>query len=142
ETNVRALEGALIKAIAHANLAGGELKLEEAREFLPEEDEEEKELTVSAIKEVVADNYDLTPEEIEGKSRKKEVARARHIAVYLARELTDSSFPVLGKEFGGRDHSTVMHSHKKIKKMIKETPLLFEEIKELKDELKSGYETV
>ncbi len=141
-TNVRALEGALIKAIAHANLAGGELKLEEAREFLPEEDEEEKELTVSAIKEVVADNYDLTPEEIEGKSRKKEVARARHIAVYLARELTDSSFPVLGKEFGDRDHSTVMHSHKKIKKMIKETPLLFEEIKELKDELKSGYETV
>jgi chromosomal replication initiator protein len=138
-TNVRALEGALIKAIAHANLASGELKLEEARKFLPEEEDEEKELTVAAVKEVVADNYDLTPEDIEGKSRKKEIARARHIAVYLARELTDSSFPVLGKEFGGRDHSTVMHSHKKIKNMIEETPLLFEEIKELKDELKSSY---
>jgi len=138
-TNVRALEGALIKAIAHANLAGGELKLEEARQFLPEEEEEEQELTVDAVKEVVAENYDLTLEDIEGKSRKKEIARARHIAVYLARELTDSSFPVLGKEFGGRDHSTVMHSHKKIKNMIEETPLLFEEIKELKDELKSSY---
>ncbi|MBS3813071.1 chromosomal replication initiator protein DnaA, partial [Candidatus Bipolaricaulota bacterium] len=139
-TNVRALEGALIKAIAHADLAGGGLKLEEVRDLLPEETEEERNLTVSAVKETVAENYDLPLAEIEGKSRKKEIARARHIAVYLARELTDSSFPILGKKFGDRDHSTIMHSYNKIKKMIKETPLLFEEIKELKDEIRSSYD--
>lgn len=141
-TNVRALEGALIKSIAHADLAGGELKLEEVQDLLPEEKEEDRNLTVSAVKETVTENYDLSLAEIEGKSRKKEIARARHIAVYLARELTDSSFPVLGKKFGDRDHSTIMHSYSKIKKMIKETPLLFEEIKELKDELKSTYDHV
>ncbi|MCF7875445.1 chromosomal replication initiator protein DnaA [Candidatus Bipolaricaulota bacterium] len=138
-TNVRALEGALVKAVAHANLAGGKLKLEEVKSFLPKEDEEAGELTVTAIKEAVSENYDLTLEKIEGKSRKKEIARARHIAIYLARELTDNSFPALGKKFGGRDHSTVMHSHKKIDGMIEDTPLLYEEIKELKEEIKSNY---
>ncbi len=139
-TNVRALEGALIKAVAHANLAEGKLKLEEVKNFLPEEKAEPEELTVSAIKEAVADNYDLTTDDLEGKSRKKEIARARHIAIYLARELTESSFPALGKKFGGRDHSTVMHSHKKIDGMIDETPLLYEEIKELKQAVKSSYQ--
>jgi len=140
-TNVRALEGALIKAVAHANLAAGKLKIEEVKDFLPRERAETKKLDVSSIKEVVAENYDLSPEKLEGKSRKKEIARARHIAIYLARELTDSSFPALGKKFGDRDHSTVMHSHKKIDNMIEDTPLLYEEIKELKEEIRSRYET-
>ncbi|MBS3735785.1 MAG: chromosomal replication initiator protein DnaA [Candidatus Bipolaricaulota bacterium] len=139
-TNVRALEGALIKAVAHANLAGGKLKIEEVRSFLPDESSEPKELTVGSIKEVVTSNYDLSIEDLEGKSRKKEIARARHIAIYLSRELTDSSFPALGKKFGSRDHSTVMHSHKKIDSMIEDTPLLYEEIKELKEEIRSSYE--
>jgi chromosomal replication initiator protein len=140
-TNVRALEGALIKAVAHANLAGGKLQIEEVKDFLPDEPNETKELTVSGIKEVVATNYDLSPSELEGKSRKKEIARARHIAIYLARELTDNSFPALGKKFGGRDHSTVMHSHKKIDSMIEDTPLLYEEIKELKEDIRSNFDT-
>ena len=140
-TNVRALEGALIKAVAHANLAGGKLKIEEVRNFLPDESREPKELTVSSIKEVVARNYSLSTDKLEGKSRKKEIARARHIAIYLARELTDSSFPALGKKFGGRDHSTIMHSHKKIDSMIEDTPLLYEEIKELKEEISSNFGT-
>ncbi|MFB6216995.1 MAG: chromosomal replication initiator protein DnaA [Candidatus Aenigmatarchaeota archaeon] len=140
-TNVRALEGALIKAVAHANLAGGKLKIEEVRSFLPDESRETKELTVDSIKEVVASNYDLSIEDLEGKSRKKEIARARHIAVYLSRELTDSSFPALGKKYGNRDHSTVMHSHKKIEGMMEDTPLLYEEIKELKEEIRSSFNT-
>ena len=140
-TNVRALEGALIKAVAHANLAGGKLQIEEVKDFLPDEPNETKELTVSGIKEVVATNYDLSPSDLEGKSRKKEIARARHIAIYLARELTDNSFPALGKKFGGRDHSTVMHSHKKIDSMIEDTPLLYEEIKELKEDIRSNFDT-
>ncbi|MBS3813402.1 chromosomal replication initiator protein DnaA [Candidatus Bipolaricaulota bacterium] len=137
-TNVRALEGALIKAVAHANLAGGKLTMDEIKHFLPDESVEKRELTVELIKEAVGENYGVPPEELEGKSRKKEIARARHIAVYLSRELTDNSFPSLGKKFGGRDHSTVMHSHKKIKNMIEETPLFYEEIKELKEELSTN----
>lgn len=141
-TNVRALEGALIKAVAHANLAEGKLEIDEVRNFLPNETQEKsKKLTVDSIKEVVANNYDLSPSELEGKSRKKEIARARHIAIYLARELTDSSFPALGKKFGDRDHSTVMHSHQKIDSMIEDTPLLYEEIKELKEEIRSSFDT-
>ncbi len=138
-TNVRALEGALIKAVAHANLAGGKLKIEEVRSFLPEESSETKKLTVDSIKEVIASNYNFSPEELEGKSRKKEIARARHIAIYLSRELTDSSFPALGKKFGNRDHSTAMHSHRKIDRMIEETPLLYEEIKKLEQEIRSNF---
>ena len=140
-TNVRALEGALIKAVAHANLAGGKLQLEEVMGFLPNEPEEEKVLTVTAIKEIVADNYDLTIGDLEGKSRKKEIARARHIAIYLSRELTDSSYPALGRKFGNRDHSTIMHSYGKIDDMIDDTPLLFEEIKELKESIRSEFNT-
>ncbi len=139
-TNVRALEGALIKSVAHANLAGGKLTMDEIKRFLPDESKQEEELTVRGIKEAVADSYGVEIGELEGKSRKKEIARARHIAIYLSRELTDNSFPALGKKFGGRDHSTVMHSHKKIKNMIEDTPLFYEEIKELKEELSSnGY---
>ncbi|MFB6291571.1 MAG: chromosomal replication initiator protein DnaA [Candidatus Bipolaricaulia bacterium] len=140
-TNVRALEGALIKAVAHANLADGKLKMEEVSSFLPEDSRESRELTVSSIKEVVAENYDLSSGDLEGKSRKKEIARARHIAIYLSRELTDSSFPALGNKFGDRDHSTIMHSHKKIDRMIEDTPLLYEEIKELKEEIRSNFDT-
>lgn len=139
-TNVRALEGALIKAVAHANLANGKLTIREIKDFLPEESNQEKKLTVTTINKAVADNYGVKVEDITGKSRKKKIARARHIAVYLAREMTDNSFPALGKKFGNRDHSTVMHSHKKINKMVKETPLFYEEIKELKEEIKSDHQ--
>lgn len=138
-TNVRALEGGLIKAVAQANLANGKLTLDEIKNFLPDESTGEEELTVSKIKKKVANNYGVKPETIDGKSRKKEIARARHIAIYLARELTDNSFPSLGNKFGGRDHSTVMHSHKKVKNMIAETPLFSEEIEEIKRGLKSNF---
>jgi len=138
-TNVRALEGALIKAVAHANLANGKLTLREIQDFLPEESNQEKKLTVATINKVVAGKYNVKLEDITGKSRKKEIARVRHIAIYLAREMTDNSFPALGKKFGNRDHSTVMHSHKKINRMVEETPLFYEEIKELKEEIKSNH---
>lgn len=140
-SNVRALEGALIKAVARADLANTELGQEDLEPFLPDKDaDHNKQLTVDVIKKEVANNYDLTCEDLEGSSRKQEVAQARHIAIYLAREMTDSSFPALGEKFGGRDHSTVMHSHRKINEMIDETPLFYEEIKEIEQHLRSTYE--
>jgi len=139
-SNVRNLEGALIKAVARADLTGGEIKLDAVRQFLPEEKAGGEELTVETVKKTVAANYSLEPEDLEGTSRKKKVARSRHIAIYLSRELTDSSFPALGEKFGDRDHSTVMHSYRKIKNMMEETPLFYEEVKELENELRSKYE--
>lgn len=138
-TNVRALEGALIKTVARADLSGGPMDVEDVKDFLPQPKDEPNTLTVEAIKEETADNYDLEVTELEGPSRKKQVARARHIAIYLSRELTDNSYPALGSKFGNRDHSTVMHSCNKIKEMMEETPLLYEEVQELEDSLRSKY---
>lgn len=134
-TNVRALEGALIQVVARADLAGGRIASEEVEDFLPKTSKEEKKLTIDKIKETVANHYNLTVSDLEGPSRKKKIAKTRHIAIYLSRELTESSFPTIGKEFGDRDHSTVMHSHNKISKMIDETPLFYEEIKQLEENL-------
>ena len=63
----------------------------------------------------------------------------RHIAIYLARELTRSSFPAIGKAFGDRDHSTAMHSYMRIKSLLGDTPLLYSEIREIEDNLRSRY---
>ncbi len=134
-TNVRALEGALIQVVARADLADGKIDPKKIDEFLPETSQEKEELTIEKIKETVAEEYNLKVSQLEGPSRKKKIAKTRHIAIYLSRELTDSSFPTIGKKFGDRDHSTVMHSHNKISKMIEETPLFYEEIKQLEEEL-------
>ncbi|MFP4646220.1 MAG: chromosomal replication initiator protein DnaA [Candidatus Acetothermia bacterium] len=142
-TNVRALEGALIKVVARENLSGDSLKPADLEQVLPQSTgiNQKNTLTVEAIKRELADHYDLSVQDLEGSSRKQRTARARHIAIYLSRELTDSSFPALGEKFGNRDHSTVMHSHKKIQNMIDETPLFYEEIKEIEEDLLSKYDS-
>ena len=77
--------------------------------------------------------------DLEGSSRKKEIAQARHIAIYLAREMTNSSFPSIGKHFGNRDHTTIMHSCMKVKTLIKEAPLLYAELKEIQESLAARF---
>lgn len=137
-SNVRALEGALIRAIAYSHLQQEDLSPETIDGLLPKENKEGAKLTVGCIKEEVAKRYQLTVDQLEGPSRKKEIAFARHVAMYLTRELTDNSYPSIGKKFGGRDHSTVMYSYRKIKQ-LEETPLWRGEIKELKDSLVSKF---
>lgn len=133
-SNVRALEGALVKAIAYAELQGAGITLKNLEEMLPEEGKREQ-LTIAHIKEEIASRYHLKRHDLEGSSRKKEISQARHIAIYLAREMTNHSFPAIGKHFGNRDHSTIMHSYMKIKDLIRETPLLHAEIKEIQEGL-------
>jgi chromosomal replication initiator protein len=137
-SNVRALEGALIKAIAHSELQGTHLSANSLETILPEEGKRPK-LTVEAIKEEISTTYHINRRELEGSSRKKEFVQARQIAIYLARELTSSSFPFLGKAFGNRDHSTIMHSYIKIKKLLEDSPLLYSEIKEIQENILSKY---
>ncbi|MCK4393403.1 chromosomal replication initiator protein DnaA, partial [Candidatus Bipolaricaulota bacterium] len=86
--------------------------------------------------------YHLKRHDLEGSSRKKEISQARHIAIYLAREMTDHSFPAIGKQFGNRDHTTIMHSYMKIKTLIQETPLLYSEIQEIQESLGSRFSLV
>jgi chromosomal replication initiator protein len=133
-SNIRALEGALIKALAYAELQGVELTTDSLEEMLPEEGKREV-LTVDHIKEEVASRYHLKRHDLEGSSRKKEISQARHIAIYLVRELTPHSFPAIGKAFGNRDHTTAMHSYLKIKDLLEDTPLLHAEIKEIQESL-------
>jgi len=138
-SNVRALEGALIKAIAHAELEGTKLTQQSIEGMLPEEGKREK-LTILHIKDEVATLYHLKRHDLEGASRKKEISQARHMAIYLARDMTDNSFPSIGKEFGNRDHTTIMHSYMKIKTLLKETPLLQAEVNEIKEGLRARFQ--
>jgi len=137
-SNVRALEGALVKAIAYAELQGEKLTPKNLEAMLPEEGKRER-LKIAHIKEEVASQYNLKHHDLEGSSRKKEVSQARHIAIYLAREMTNQSFPAIGKQFGNRDHTTIMHSYLKIKGLVEETPLLHAEIKEIQESLNARF---
>jgi chromosomal replication initiator protein len=140
-SNVRALEGALVKALAFAELQGEHLTPKKLEEVLPKEGRRAR-LTVSHIKEEVATRYQLDRIDLEGASRKKEVSQARHIAIFLAREMTDHSFPAIGREFGNRDHTTIMHSYTKIQTLLEETPLLQAEISEIQEALAARYSFV
>jgi len=137
-SNVRALEGALVKAIAYAELEGEHLTPLKLEGMLPKEGQRPR-LTIDHIKEEVALRYHLKRHDLEGTSRKKEISQARHLAIFLAREMTDRSFPAIGREFGNRDHTTIMHSYMKVKTLLEETPLLRAEISEIKEALGARY---
>jgi chromosomal replication initiator protein len=140
-SNVRALEGALIKALAFAELQGERLTPSNLEGVLPKEGQRPR-LTIEHIKDEVASRYHLKRQDLEGSSRRKEINQARQVAIYLARELTDHSFPAIGREFGNRDHSTIMHSYMKIKSLLEETPLLHVEISEMQESLDARYSTI
>lgn len=133
-SNVRALEGALIKVVAHASLRQVPLSAELLGELLPCEPPSAPPLDVEQIKREVARQYEVTVQQMEGGSREKRISQARHIAIYLTRELTQSSFPLIGQAFGRRDHTTIMHAYHKIKQLAG-TPLFYSEIEALKEGL-------
>ncbi|MGI6143055.1 MAG: chromosomal replication initiator protein DnaA [bacterium] len=138
DTNIRELEGALIRVMAFSSLTNTteitvDLASEALKDILP--DSKPKIITIKNIIEVVAEHFHLTTEEITGKKRTHAVAYPRQIAMYLCRELTDSSLPKIGEEFGGRDHTTVMHANEKIKKELEEDPELQRNIEEIKKKL-------
>lgn len=140
-SNVRALEGALVKAIAFAELEGQPLTPRSIEGVLPKEGRRPR-LTVLHIKEEVASHYQIPVQELDGASRKKEIAQARQVAIFLARELTELSFPSIGREFGDRDHTTIMHGYSKIKLLLADTPLLSADITELREALESRYSLI
>lgn len=136
-SSVRALEGALIRVTAHADLQGQPLSEATADSLVPADAVAAPQLDIDAIKAEVARRYGVTVDEIEGDRRTKRISQARHIAIYLARELTDSSYPAIGRAFGRRDHTTVMHACRKVSNMT-QTPLFTGEIETLKRALRDG----
>ena len=134
-SSVRALEGALIRVTAYADLQGQALSEAVVDSLVPTEAAgQSADLDIETIKSEVAERYGLTVEEIESTQRAKRISQARHIAIYLARELTASSFPTIGRAFGRRDHTTVMHACRKVSEMMN-TPLFTHEIESLKKAL-------
>lgn len=115
QSNIRKLEGALIRIYAYASLTNKkEVSLDLAQEALKHLISKNKKVSVSDIKEVVANYYNISIEDIVSKKKTKNIAYPRQISMYITRKLTDLSLPKIGDEFGGRDHSTVLHACNKI----------------------------
>jgi chromosomal replication initiator protein len=122
-TNIRELEGSLIRLIAYASLTGRDIDLVLAQETLRDLlHTEDKPVTIEMIQKYVADHYSLKISELKAKNNSKSVAGPRQIAMYLTKNLTGASLPEIGKEFGGKHHSTVIHSIRKIEDQRKQDP--------------------
>ena len=134
-SNVRTLEGALKRLLFYATIHSSEITIELAEDALSQLIKEEKRTSKVDVKNIIketAEYFDISTLDIVSKKRKQEIALARQVAMYLIRELTEISYPKIGDAFGGRDHTTVMHSCKKIEKQIKENTEMAGKILELK----------
>lgn len=121
DSNIRELEGALIRVIAYAAIRGEEITTNLAATALNAliEHSEDKTLTVDEIIQTVAKHFNVTAEDIKGSKRVKTIVYPRQIAMYLSRNLTDISYPKIGEDFGNRNHTTVMHAYEKIDELLK-----------------------
>ncbi len=139
QRNIRELEGALIRVVAHASLNHQPISLELATKILQDviPSAESKTLSMDAISRTVANFYHISLEEMRGKRRDKHIVFPRQVAMYLIREETASSLPAIGQAFGGRDHTTVLHSYEKISTEAKEDPRLQADLRKIREVLYS-----
>jgi chromosomal replication initiator protein len=121
KTNIRKLEGCLIRVLSYSSLTGHELTLALTEEVLQDvlAGEEDVSITIETIQKKVAEHFDIRLADMTSKKRPKAIAYPRQIAMFLARQLTRYSLPEIGEAFGGRDHTTVMHACKLLESMIK-----------------------
>jgi chromosomal replication initiator protein len=118
KSNIRELEGSLIRLIAYASLTGREITLALAQEVLRNVlQNDDRAVTIEIVQKAVADHYSLKLSELKSKNNSKSVAMPRQIAMYLCKALTNASLPEIGKSFGGKHHSTVIHSIRKVEVM-------------------------
>ena len=139
KSNIRELEGALCRIAAYASFEGKKIDAELVEKTLQNifATDKTKKITINLIQETVAQHFKVKVNEMKGKKRTKEIAYPRHIAMYLCRSLTENSLPAVGQEFGGRDHTTVLHAQEKIENELKNNPELQECIKKLTESLSS-----
>ncbi len=139
QSNIRELEGALIRVTAYASLNGRTVDLALAgivlKDLIPEG--QDRPITSKMIIEQAAAHFQMPIDELTGPGRAQSVATARQIAMYLCRELTDLSLPKIGQEFGGRDHTTVMHADRKIRDLIRRDRAIFTTVTELTNRIRT-----
>jgi chromosomal replication initiator protein len=137
-TNIRELEGALIRVTAFASLNRQSVDMALAeivlKDLMP--NESNPEITAATIMAQTAAFFKLTLEDLCGTSRSRALVEARQIAMYLCRELTDLSLPKIGQTFGGRDHTTVMHADRKIRELMAERRALYNHVNEITTKIK------
>lgn len=138
--NIRELEGALIRVSAFASLNREPLSLELAEQVLSDiiSADQPRRITPQVILDATSEAFGFTVDELCGPNRRRPLVTARQVSMYVFRELTDFSYPAIGREFGGRDHSTVMHAVDKITAMMKERPLIYNQVTDLIVRIKSG----
>ncbi len=139
-SNIRELEGALIRISAFASLNASPISVDLAeivlKDLIPHESA--RDVTAEQIKMQAATYFGVSLDDLEGPSRSKTLVSARQVAMYLCRELTDLSLPAIGAEFGNRDHTTVMHADRKIRKNIGESRRLYEQVADLTNRIKTS----
>jgi chromosomal replication initiator protein len=139
-TNIRELEGALTRVVAFSSLTGRPMTVELADDVLKDvfPQGQAVEISIRSIQETVSERFGMTINELCSAKRSQAIAYPRQVAMYLSRALTDSSLPKIGKEFGGRDHTTVMHANAKIEGMIREDRSVYNLVQELTARIKQA----
>ena len=140
-SNIRELEGALTRVVAFSSLTDRAMTVELAEHVLKDvfpQGEAAPEVTIPRIQETVSDRFGVSIEELVSPRRSQSVAYPRQVAMYLCRELTDSSLPKIGREFGNRDHTTVMHATQKITRLISEDRTVYNLVQELTARIKQS----
>ena len=139
-TNIRELEGALTRVVAFSSLTGRLMTVDLAQDVLRDvfPQGEAAEVSIERIQETVVERFGLSLEELCGDKRSQNIVYPRQVAMYLSRELTDSSLPKIGRHFGGRDHTTVIHATSKIARLIREDRSVYNLVQELTARIKQA----
>jgi chromosomal replication initiator protein len=139
-SNIRELEGALTRVVAFSSLTGRPMTDELAQDVLKDvfPQGEVQQVSIERIQELVSERFGLSLAELCGDKRSQNIVYPRQVAMYLSRELTDSSLPKIGKQFGGRDHTTVIHATSKIARMIREDRDVYNLVQELTARVKQA----
>jgi chromosomal replication initiator protein len=137
-SNIRELEGALTRVVAFSSLTGRPMTEDLAQDVLKDvfPQGEVQQVSIERIQELVSERFSLSLAELCGDKRSQNIVYPRQVAMYLSRELTDSSLPKIGKQFGGRDHTTVIHATSKIARMIREDRDVYNLVQELTARIK------
>jgi len=139
KTNIRELEGALIRVVAKASLSGSAVDISIAKAVLQDilPDDTAKVITIERILQEVARYFSISAAKLISSKRAHDIAHPRQVAMFLSRELTDASLPKIGQAFGGRDHTTVMYAVNKIKKALNEDSETYKQVQEITSRIKT-----
>jgi chromosomal replication initiator protein len=136
QNNIREMEGALISLLAHSSLVKRDIDLDLAKKVLRNiVKTSSKEITIDTIQKMVCEYYDITYDKLQAKTRKREIVQARQISMFLAKQYTKNSLKTIGDHFGGRDHTTVIHSCQTVKDLMDTDTMIRDQVKELQQKV-------